>query len=96
MVCRVLKNLTDLRGHVLEDKLYAGGRIPTRLPLNPGRDWGKIFCLYENKIQRSELVAWDQEAGHVDLATEVMDKLGREGWELVVQDGLYYIFKKPL
>lgn len=81
----------------LRNKLYAGGRSKTRLPSNRDRDW--------SQIERAEWLAWDDDGGHLDLAMEVVAKLGFEGWELAgIQLGSlsveqwpisYYVFKKP-
>ncbi len=64
-------------------------------PLNPRRDWAATSV-------RSDSIAWD-DAGYLDMADEVVAKLGLDGWELVGIDGWTappkssrYIFKKPL
>lgn len=67
-----------------------------RLSLNPERNW--------EKVSSYEWLAWDEEAGHADLAMEVVSRIGLEGWDLAgIQLGSgdsgwpssYYIFKKP-
>ncbi len=40
---RYLDNLDTHVAHTLYDKLYAGGKTPTRLPLSPQRNWERIF-----------------------------------------------------
>ncbi len=88
-------NIPDdpLRG-LLHDYFYAGGSSPTRLLLNPARDW---------KTSRYERLAWDEDAGWADLAIDIMAKLGVDGWELVGTDpiseefsSVFHIFKRPL
>ena len=81
--------------HLLFHHLYAGGSRPTRLPLNPTRDW--------SSIPQYERLAWDGDAGWADLAIDVIAKLGEDGWELAGTDpiddsfsSVYHIFKRPL
>lgn len=75
-------------GQSLKSKLYAGGSTPTRLPLNPAQDW--------QNVPPTEQVTWAEDEGYADVAMDVMNKMGTEGWELVLGDGMDYIFKRPV
>ncbi|MSQ14538.1 MAG: hypothetical protein EXR50_01565 [Dehalococcoidia bacterium] len=80
---------TDQTRFMMEAKWFYGGSKPTRLPLNPGRDW--------ESVRKGEQLAWNDDAEWADVAMSVIEELGQQGWELV--DFIYghiYIFKRPL
>ena len=84
-----------------KDRLF-DRQIKDGLLLNPQRDWGTILHADENSFRagkesvmlRQEVFAWDDDAGYADLAIEIINKLGSQGWELVGIDQERYIFKR--
>lgn len=47
----------------------------------------------------AEWLAWDEDFEYLDRLDDVLESLGKHGWELVaihaVSDGAYYVFKRP-